>query len=620
MRRLLLRGFIVLTLGSVAQVGSGHDTVEPALGARADTPKSSAEFISHPRVVYTDGLHNENTELHQLEDGRILLAFRGGESGQTGSARAHIKLLVSSDQGRSFAPLAEIAMPDRDIRDPKLVEFGGKLLLYAIARVPGFHLRDFAGQAWTVRAESTDGGRSWTTPVKTYSDVDAAGTETFWSFWRFVRRGPRLFATAYTDGDITVGLFSSHDGASWLREATIIDSYNDIPSEAELRFLGPGGKRAVALVRLDNQGLLDHGQTAVCTSPVPFTGAFECGRRLEQRLDGPTWQSSRDRHGQLRHFVYARKSLSCTRKRTAVYELRGDLTDPAAPVTLCEIAELPSSGDTAYTAVAPLGGSRHLLSWYSTRPELDVPWLAGQFMPSDIWLADIDYRAFDAGACRPPAPDPQCEPRPLPESSERADASGQHLLTVAPVIWPEVGVFFAADVTVQDGTLSLALQPLDQQAFIGGDVVPVGEPIVSSATVDVFGRFSAAVDLAILPAQAFPIAGADLPLVGFTLTGVTLSPDSLCGQISGRVQFGPGPNDYISLDASTFGSARVGSGLGLVAACPLAASSKGSTGRPGAIGMASFATSSMRENACRAGANAWRSTSSVAVSPIPPRR
>jgi hypothetical protein len=44
----------------------------------------------------------------------------------------------------------------------------------------------------------------------------------------------------------------------------------------------------------------------------------------------------------------------------AVYELRGGLTDPAAPVTLCEIAELPSSGDTAYTAVAPLGGSRQL--------------------------------------------------------------------------------------------------------------------------------------------------------------------------------------------------------------------------------------------------------------------
>jgi hypothetical protein len=45
----------------------------------------------------------------------------------------------------------------RDIRDPKLVQMGGRLFLYAISRVPGFHYRDLGGQAWTVRAESADG-------------------------------------------------------------------------------------------------------------------------------------------------------------------------------------------------------------------------------------------------------------------------------------------------------------------------------------------------------------------------------------------------------------------------------------------------------------------------------
>ena len=37
----------------------------------------------------------------------------------------------------------------RDIRDPKLVEMDGRLFLYAISRVPGFHYRDLGGQAWT---------------------------------------------------------------------------------------------------------------------------------------------------------------------------------------------------------------------------------------------------------------------------------------------------------------------------------------------------------------------------------------------------------------------------------------------------------------------------------------
>jgi len=67
----------------------------------------------------------------------------------------------------------------------------------------------------------------------------------------------------------------------------------------------------------------------------------------------------------VRSFVFARKHLPCTFKRTAVYELRGDLTDPSAAIEVCEIQELKSSGDTAYTSLAPLSRNRSLLAWYS---------------------------------------------------------------------------------------------------------------------------------------------------------------------------------------------------------------------------------------------------------------
>ena len=220
---------------------------------------------------------------------------------------------------------------DRDIRDPKLVEMDGRLFLYAISRVPGFHYRDFGGQAWTVRAESVDGGRTWTPPVRTYQDVDA-GVETFWGFWRYTKRpytkdGKRrrtLFATGYQDLDTAVALFASDDGITWEKRSTIIASYNDVPSEAELQFFGRNHYTAVALVRLDNQDILADGQTAICTARDPFV-AWECGRRIEQRLDGPTWIVRRAR-GRVRNFVFARKHLPCTFKRTAIYELRGDLT------------------------------------------------------------------------------------------------------------------------------------------------------------------------------------------------------------------------------------------------------------------------------------------------------
>src|SRR5262245_45739939 len=131
-------------------------------------------FASNQRIIYSDGLHSENTEMIRHR-GRILLIFRGGEEGQIGSARARIKVFESRDQGRTFTLLSEVNANDlpggRDIRDPKLVEMRGRLFLYAISRLPGFHYRDLGGEAWTIRSESTDGGRTWTAPVRTYEDL-----------------------------------------------------------------------------------------------------------------------------------------------------------------------------------------------------------------------------------------------------------------------------------------------------------------------------------------------------------------------------------------------------------------------------------------------------------------
>jgi hypothetical protein len=252
-----------------------------ALAGCGDGSGGGHGFVENQRIVYSDGLHSENTEMIRIDD-RILLIFRGGEEGQMGSAKARIKVFASTDEGRSFRLESEVNaanLPgERDIRDPKLVEMNGRLFLYAISRLPGFHYRDFGGEAWTIRAESTDGGRTWTPPVKTYEDIGPFGNETFWGFWRFTKRRytldgvsrETLFATGYTDFDSAVGLFASDDGIHWEKRATIIDSYDDVPSEAELQFFGDNRETAVALVRLDNQDILADGQTAICVKiPSP---------------------------------------------------------------------------------------------------------------------------------------------------------------------------------------------------------------------------------------------------------------------------------------------------------------------------------------------------------------
>ena len=497
-------------------------------------------------------------------DDRILLIFRGGEQGQVGSSRAHINVFESTDGGQTFTHVSEVNANNlpggRDIRDPKLVEMNGRLFLYAISRLPGSHYRDGGGEAWTVRAESTDGGHTWTEPEKTYADVDAKGTETFWGFWRYTKReytvgGERrqkLYATGYTDGDVEVGLFASDDGIAWEKQSIIINSYDDVPSEAELQFFGVNAETAVALVRLDNQDILANGQTAICTSPDPFV-TWECGRRIEQRLDGPTWIVREGQDGP-RNFVFARKHLPCTFKRTAAYELRGDLADPAAPIEVCEIEELESSGDTAYTSLAPLTPTRSLLAWYSSPVDEELPWFEGISSPSDIWLAAVDFTQAPS-RCEPPAPDQACPSPPLPPNEGVFAGTTAYRLTLAPVIWPTMPVYFTADVLLHDQALDLTLQPLDAVTL-----APVGTPwTVANVALAADGSFAADFGMQPLPAAAYPLLNDPFLTVNeFTLVGKTTPAAGFCGYVTGYAQvFGNRVSDRTRLEGSTFGATPI---------------------------------------------------------------
>ncbi len=544
-----------------------------------------SRIVTHQRTVYADGLHNENTELLRLADGRLLLAFRGGEMGQAGSANARIKIFESSDDlatpcpGRRCWLLAEVRMPDdpndpdddRDIRDPKLVEFGGRLFLYAISRVPGFGFRDLLGQAWTVRSESLDGGRTWTAPVKTLEDR-VHGVEEFWGGWRFIKRTfrragdrrERLYMTAYNDGDTAVGWFSSDDGRVWTKRGEILRDADRVPSEAEAIFFGVNQRRAVALIRADDEGVQTDGHTDVCYGRAPAGDAvhlawrWTCSYRLDQRLDGPgTLVLGAGQHRRV--FVAARKHLPCTFKRTALYELRG-LFNPRTPPRVCEIQTVNGIGDTAYAAWAPMnGGTRgqFLLTWYSSWA--DFPWLEGQFTPSDIRAANVDLTKAPR-RCTPPPPESSCRSAPLPPSEPRP-ADGQYLLTVQTVHWsglsgiPNFAFFDATIATGADG-FELTLQPLDQATIFDPDgPTSVGAPIEPQALVQTpDGRFTATFGDVSLPGAVFPILGADLPLNlrDLVLTGSTLDNGVFCGGLDSFAQVLPGPSDILLLQGSRY--------------------------------------------------------------------
>ncbi len=534
-------------------------------------PAYASGFIRDVAVVYqNEGEHAENVELHLLPSNRMLLAFRGGASGQGESEAAHIRVFHFDPLTYAGTLSTDVSsgVPGRGIRDPKLFEWNGELRLGAISRVAGFPIRDLLADTRTVLARSTDQGASFTVP----EPMDFKLTEKPFGLWRYVTRhsffgAGVLYATGYDDGDLEAAYFGSCDGGkTFFKLGSLVNAPALVPSEAELNFLGDHREVAVSLVRLDDQGLVEDGQTAVCVkhgSFLGFFGDFDCSRRLEQRLDGPSRVFEVDG----RYFVVARKHLACTLKRTALYEIRGDLTNPHSRLWLYEVAELPSNGDTSYAAVAPIPGRPHqfVVAWYSTPLGLDIPWLPAQFTDSWVLAATLDFAKYDPSIAVKAGADAHCPSQPLPKAS-RADVEGPFLISVGPSFFPQLPAVFVAQASTAGPKLTLALQAVDQNALIGtGEIVPVGDPFAGTGTVNGKGQFTIDFGDPVIPFSAYPLGvtggGDDITylLKGFRLDGVTTSADAFCGNVAGDVVIqGPGipPNSRLLFEGSTFGASR----------------------------------------------------------------
>ena len=92
-----------------------------------------SERIKWLRTVYEDGRHNAFTDI-RLFRGSYYVCFRSATS--HGSLDGQIRVMASSDLREwRQAALLSTALDDRD---PKLVEFGGRLWVLGPTRTPNF--------------------------------------------------------------------------------------------------------------------------------------------------------------------------------------------------------------------------------------------------------------------------------------------------------------------------------------------------------------------------------------------------------------------------------------------------------------------------------------------------
>src|SRR5882672_8526344 len=314
--------------------------------------------------------HNENTDLVKFK-GDVWLVHRTAVS-QILGPNSSLRISRSRDEGRTFELQTVIPAPsDRDIRDPHFYQVNGVLHLVALSRLSVNSSRDSDVDSVSLHTQSEDGVH-WT-------DFAEASPHQ-WSFWRPRSFNGAWYSAAYQDGDKSVDLYKTTDGAAWQRVSQVFGIAEDTPLETELVFMPSG--RMLALVRVDGTdrellGTQGRLRTRLCWAQPPYS-EFDCSQEIaDQRLDGPLaffWRG--------RLLVVGRKHLGANgRKRTAIYELTGNFE--GGPLTARELRELPSAGDTAYAGGVELSDGRVLLSWYASDLHADPDWAFGMISAAD---------------------------------------------------------------------------------------------------------------------------------------------------------------------------------------------------------------------------------------------
>lgn len=320
-----------------------------------------------------DGLHNSNTDL-LFWRGQFWLVHASSPF-HMGSRRCRLRLWRSLD-ARAWERVAEFAVPDEDIRDPKLAAIGGRLLLYAF---PNAGLR--ALPYGTIVASSSDGTRwSGFEPI----------TQPGWLLWRPKSLdGVTWYVPGYWHEHGRSALFSSKDGVEWTWVSEIhAGEGND---ETDCEFLPDGRLLCTARLEVTPDNPWGHrdASTLLAVAEPPYL-EWSKARSTLTRLDGPALFRDRGRvfavarHQPGRRLPLRRLGGVLSRKRTALYLVE--------PERLVHLSDLPSAGDTSYAGVVLREGEL-TASYYTSDIRRDYPWALGMLAASEIRIARV---ALDA--------------------------------------------------------------------------------------------------------------------------------------------------------------------------------------------------------------------------------
>jgi hypothetical protein len=374
------------------------------------SPMISGRRTVVPGPGLPDGLRvlasNNNLDL-TLHEGRLFFAWRTAPV-HFAHRDAAIHVVVSDDLGRTWSHETTLAF-GRDVREPRFVEWDGRLLLYCFTA--GIEGHRFEPDRVQLSVREPDG--RWREPIPV-SEPDTV-------VWRVRSLGGRLVMSVYRFAStlytthpqqLSVELWTSDDGREW----GPLDPEHPVShvGGAEAEFLPLGDGTIVVTVRKEGP---DGGWGSdICVSDPGFPARWTRRRSSFRKLDSPLLFESLGRQ-----YLIARRApwfggrydlglpwgsrLTRTRLYQGIYwatPKRSTLwaVDPEA-LAVTPLADLGGVGDTSFGAQVPLGGGRHLVFDYSSDPfPRWRPWVVGQLRPTQIYGVEVDLTQTDV-ATRP---------------------------------------------------------------------------------------------------------------------------------------------------------------------------------------------------------------------------
>lgn len=311
--------------------------------------------------VFSDGKHNAFTSICQYQ-GNCYLAFRNAENHLSENGQI---IIIRSDSKNKWHLICRVKDENGDLRDPKLLAFDDKLILYAGLRIKSKNTYKIKSVVYV-----SEGGENFQKKrLKGINDNDF--------IWGISVYKNTIYSSAYTYlvEDVTEQnsqLYKSSNGFDW----ELITSFPGNGNETYLEF--DQHDRLFALVRDEKQPnfpTLYVSQKAnfstfdkIQTLPLRLQGfifkRFESGYFLA----GRTWD------------IPGRQNL---RTQLFWYEEDGKLKS---------ICTLPSGGDCSYPSWCCLRPGKALLSYYSAHEQIEKSSNATEHNCSaDIFLAELSF-------------------------------------------------------------------------------------------------------------------------------------------------------------------------------------------------------------------------------------